>query len=47
MKKKPLEFVFKYEHWTEKQWGNVMFSDESTFQQFPVRRHHVRLQGKK
>lgn len=32
MKKKRLEFAFKYENWTEEQWWNITFSDESTFQ---------------
>lgn len=37
MKKKGMEFVFNYEILTIEEWVNVMFSDESTYQQFTVR----------
>ena len=32
----------KRQHWTPKQWGKVLFFDESAFQQFVVRKRHVR-----
>jgi transposase len=34
MKQKRLQFARKYAHWTVDQWSKVMFSDESSFQQF-------------
>ena len=37
MKAKRLQFANNHQHWTAKQWGKVLFSDESTFQQFVVR----------
>ena len=42
MKKKRLAFAKKHFHWTADNWGKVLFSDESTFQQFVVRHKHVR-----
>ena len=42
MKKKRLAFAKKHLHWTADDWGKVLFSDESTFQQFVVRHKHVR-----
>ena len=48
MKKKRLEFARKHLRWTADDWGKVLFSDESTFQQFVVRHKHVpRPVGKK
>ena len=37
MKAKRLQFANNHQHWTAKQWEKVLFSDESTFQQFVVR----------
>ena len=42
MKTKRLQFANNHQHWTAEQWGKVLFSDESTFQQFVVRKRHVR-----
>lgn len=42
MKKKRLAFAKKYESWGEEEWGKVLFSDESSVQQFVVRKRHVR-----
>ena len=42
MKKKRLAFAKKHLHWTADDWGKVLLSDESTFQQFVVRQKHVR-----
>jgi len=42
MKAKRLAFAMKHHDWTPAQWGKVMFSDESTLQQFVVRKRHVR-----
>ena len=42
MKTKRLQFANNYQYWTAEQWGKVLFSDESTFQQFVVRKSHVR-----
>ncbi|KAG1696946.1 Transposable element Tcb2 transposase [Nymphon striatum] len=42
MKVKRLAFATKHQDWTPAQWGKVMFSDESTVQQFIVRKRHVR-----
>ena len=42
MKAKCLQFANNYQHWTAEQWGKVLFSDESTFQEFVVRKRHVR-----
>ena len=42
MKAKRLQFANNHQHWTAEQWGKVLFSDESTFQQFVVRKRHVR-----
>ena len=41
MKAKRLAFAKKHQDWTPAQWGKVMFSDESTPQQFVVRKKHV------
>ena len=37
-----IAFCHKYKNWTEDQWINVMFSDESTFSQFSSYDRHVR-----
>ena len=42
MKAKRLAFAQKYAHWDEDRWDNVLFSDESTIQQFAQRKRHVR-----
>ena len=42
MKAKRLQFANNHQHWTAEQWGKVLFSDESTFQQFVVQKRHVR-----
>jgi Mn-dependent DtxR family transcriptional regulator len=41
-KQKRLEFCRQYEHWTVEEWSKVLWSDESTFEQFGVRKRHVR-----
>ena len=42
MKRKRLEFAKKHLHWTFDDWGKVLLSDESAFQQLVVRHKHVR-----
>ena len=42
MKKKRLDFARRYQNWTVDDWKKVLFSDESTFQQFTSRKQHVR-----
>ena len=42
MKAKRLAFAKKHRDWTIQQWSKALFSDESTFQQFVVRKRHVR-----
>ena len=42
MMKKRFEFARNHIHWTVDDWGKVLFSDESTFQQFVVCHKHVR-----
>ena len=42
IKAKRQQFANNHQHWTAEQWGKVLFSDESTFQQFVVRKRHVR-----
>ena len=42
MKAKRVIFANKYADWSEKQWGKVLFSDESTIQQFGTRKQQVR-----
>ena len=42
VKAKRVIFVNKYADWSEKQWGKVLFSDESTIQQFGTRKQQVR-----
>ena len=42
MKAKRLQTANNHQHWTAEQWGKVLFSDESTFQQFVVQKRHVR-----
>ena len=47
LKRKRLEFASNRLHWTFDDWSKVLFSDESTFQQFVVRHKHVgRPEGK-
>ena len=41
MKAKRLQFANNHQHCTAEQWEKVLFSDESTFQQFVVRKRHV------
>jgi hypothetical protein len=36
MRKKRLQYARKYKGWTKEQWGQVMFSDESTFRTLRV-----------
>lgn len=42
MKTKRLEFARRHLHWTENDWARVLFSDESTLQQFNTRKRQVR-----
>ena len=42
MKAKRVIFANKSADWSEKQWGKVLFSDESTIQQFGTRKQQVR-----
>lgn len=42
MKLKRLRFARKHVKWTLQQWQQVLFSDESTVQQFNARKRHVR-----
>ena len=42
IKAKRLAFAKKHQNWMTKEWGKFMFSDESTLQQFLVRKRHVR-----
>lgn len=42
MRQKRINFCKKYQRWTMEQWRTVLFSDESTFQQFCNTQHHVR-----
>ena len=42
MKAKRLQFANNHQRWTAQEWQNVLFSDESTFQQFAVRKSYVR-----
>ena len=41
MKKKRLEFAKKHIDWSVEDWKKMFLSDESTFQQFTVRKSHV------
>ena len=41
MKKKNLSFANKLLHWTVEKWEMVLFFDQSTVQQFAVRKRHV------
>ena len=41
MKKKRLEFAKKHIDRSVKDWKKVLLSDESTFQQFIVRKNHI------
>ncbi len=41
MKTKRLQFAKRHEAWSEKQWANVFFSDESSIQQFGVHKVNV------
>lgn len=42
MKAKRLAFAKKYAQWNEHQWGKVLFTDESSIQQFAARNHNIR-----
>ena len=42
MKAKRLAFAKKHRDWTIQQWLKILFSSESTFKQFVVRKRHVR-----
>jgi len=42
MKLKRLQFAKKYKDWTSQQWSRVLFSDETTIQQFASRKRTVR-----
>ena len=42
MKAKKLAFAEKHRNWTIQQWSKALFSDKSTFQQFVVRKRHLR-----
>ena len=42
MKAKRVIFANTSADWSEKQWGKVLFSDESTIQQFGTRKQQVR-----
>lgn len=42
MKRKRLDFARKYRRWTIWDWSKVLFSDESTVQQFNIRKAHIR-----
>ena len=42
MRKQRLLFVERYENWGPAEWRKVMFSDESSFEQFQQRNQHVR-----
>ena len=42
MKAKRLAFAKKHRDWTIHQWSKNLFSDESNFQQFVVRKRYVR-----
>jgi len=42
MKLKRLQFAKKYKDWTSQQWSRVLFSDETTIQQFTSRKRTVR-----
>ena len=41
LKKKKLSFANKYLHWTVEKWETVLFSDESTVEQFAVWKKHA------
>ena len=36
-----MAFAQKHQHWTPALWGKFVFSDESIFQQFVVRKKHI------
>ena len=40
MKAKRLTFAKKHQIWTAKEWGKLIFCDESTLQQFVVKNRH-------
>lgn len=42
MKKKRLTFARQYQNWTKQQWSTVLFSDESSMQQFSARAKCIR-----
>ena len=42
MKKKRLQFALQHKDWTCAQWSNALFLNESTVQQFAVRKKNVR-----
>ena len=41
MKAKHLAFAKAHQHWTTEHWSTVLFSDESTIQQFAARKHNI------
>ena len=42
MKNKRLALTKKHATWTKQQWSKVLFSDESTVQEFTTRKRYVR-----
>ena len=42
MKTKRLQFALQHKDWTTAQWSKILFSDESTIQQFAARKKNVR-----
>ena len=42
LKNKRLKFAKDHRHWATEDWSKVLFSDESSIQQFVVRKYNVR-----
>ena len=42
MKTKRLAFAKAHQHWSTEHWSKVLFGDESTIQQFAVRKQNAR-----